>query len=121
VASATGHKWKMRQAPVGATEWRREISAAPAGACASFVAYRCWQSLRRPNVPCPSGTGPVPHLLGHSRHQRATVTRRKVAGMEVASLLGLLFWLLNSSSSSFCRSADRPFSSAASKAFMVGP
>jgi hypothetical protein len=51
----------------------------------------------------------------------ATVTRKKVAGMEVASLLGLLFWLLNRTSSSFCRSPARPFFSAASNAFMVGP
>jgi len=53
--------------------------------------------------------------------QTATVTRKKVAGMEVASLLGLLFWLANNSSSSLCRSAARPFFSAASNAFMVGP
>lgn len=51
----------------------------------------------------------------------ATVTRKKVAGIEVAALFELLFWLLNRSSSSFCRSAARPFFSAASKAFMVGP
>jgi hypothetical protein len=50
-----------------------------------------------------------------------TVTRRNVAGMEVVSLLELLFWLLNKASNSFCRSAARPFFSAASKAFMVGP
>src|SRR5437867_760694 len=37
----------------------------------------------------------------------STVTRRNVAGMDVASWL--LFWLLNSSSSSFCSSAARPF------------
>ena len=71
-------------------------------------------------------------LSGHRPHsartrslggfdQTATVTRRKVAGMEVAFLLGLLFWLLNRASSSFCRSAARPFFSAASNAFMVGP
>lgn len=53
--------------------------------------------------------------------QSATVTRKKVAGMDVASLRGLWFWRLNSSSSSFCKSAARPFFSAASKAFMVGP
>ena len=53
--------------------------------------------------------------------QSATVTRKKVAGMDVASLRGLWFWQLNSSSSSFCKSAARPFFSAASKAFMVGP
>ena len=50
-----------------------------------------------------------------------TVTRKKVAGMEVESLLELLFWLLKSTSSSFCKSPARPFFSAASKAFMVGP
>ena len=53
--------------------------------------------------------------------QSATVTRKKVAGMDVASSLRLLFWLLNRTSSSFCRSAARPFFSAASNAFMVGP
>ena len=41
--------------------------------------------------------------------------------MEVASVLGLVFWLLKSASSSFCRSAVRPFASAASNAFIVGP
>src|SRR5450631_1143800 len=51
----------------------------------------------------------------------ATVTRKKVAEMEVVSLLGLLFWLLNRTSSSFRRSPARPFFSAASNAFMVGP
>jgi hypothetical protein len=54
-------------------------------------------------------------------NQTAIITRRKVAGMEVASLLGLLFWLLNRASNSFCRSAARPLFSAASNAFMVGP
>src|SRR5690349_10656578 len=51
--------------------------------------------------------------------QTATVTRRKVAGIDVTTLP--LFCLLKSSSCSFCRSAARPFFSAASKAFMVGP
>ena len=46
--------------------------------------------------------------------------RAVVAGMDVTSLRGLWFWRLNSSSSSFCKSAARPFFSAASKAFMVG-
>lgn len=50
-----------------------------------------------------------------------TVTRKKVAGMEVTSVLVLLLWLLNRTSSSWCRSPARPFFSAASKAFMVGP
>ncbi len=60
-------------------------------------------------------------LTPYELFQSATVTRKKVAGMEVASLLGLLFWLANNSSSSLCRSAARPFFSAASNAFMVGP
>jgi hypothetical protein len=60
-------------------------------------------------------------LLPLEPFQSATVTRKKVAGMDVASLRGLWFWRLNSSSSSFCKSAARPFFSAASKAFMVGP
>ncbi len=49
------------------------------------------------------------------------VTRKKVAGIEVVSLPGLLFWLLNRTSSSFCSSPALPFFSAASNAFMVGP
>jgi pyridoxamine 5'-phosphate oxidase-like protein len=51
----------------------------------------------------------------------ATVTRRKVAGIEVASSLGLVFWLLKRASSSACRSSSRPLAAAASNAFMVGP
>lgn len=54
-------------------------------------------------------------------YQRATVTRKKVAGMEVVSLPLLLFWLRNKTSSSFFRSPARPFFSAASNAFIVGP
>ena len=42
------------------------------------------------------------------------MTRRKVAGMEVAFLSGLLFSWLNSSSNSFCKSLAWPFFSAAS-------
>ncbi len=38
-----------------------------------------------------------------SLFQTSTVTRRNVAGMNVASLLGLLFWLLNRASNSFCK------------------
>ena len=53
--------------------------------------------------------------------QRVTVTRKKVAGMDVVSSCELLFWPLNRFSSSFCRSLARPFFSAASNAFMVGP
>src|SRR5687768_7297383 len=56
---------------------------------------------------------------GSSAVYAETVTRRKVAGMDVA--FGLVFWLLNSASSSVCRSVARQFFSAASKAFMVGP
>jgi hypothetical protein len=51
----------------------------------------------------------------------ATVTRRKVAGMEVASSLGFAFWALKRVSNSACRSSSRPLAAAASKAFMVGP
>lgn len=53
--------------------------------------------------------------------QRETVTRKNVAGINVASFRGLLFSRLNKSSSSLCKSAARPFFSAASKAFIVGP
>src|SRR6266481_6473183 len=59
-------------------------------------------------------------LLPLEPFQSATVTRKKVAGMDVASLRGLWFWRLNSSSNSFCKSAARPFFSAASNAVMVG-
>ena len=41
--------------------------------------------------------------------------------MEVASLRGLWFWRLNSSSSSFCKSAARPFFSAAARAGARAP
>ncbi len=69
---------------------------------------------------------PFFRILGRRRagvlvNYAQTVTRKKVAGMEVASLRGLLFWLSNRTSSSFCRSPARPFFSAASNAFMVGP
>src|SRR5438034_53717 len=63
----------------------------------------------------------LPSLPPWELLQSATVTRKKVAGMEVASLPELLFWLANNSSRSLCRSAARPFFSAASNAFMVGP
>lgn len=81
-----------------------------------------------------SGTDPFSHGYGWQavsrrlrdalpyRHlQSATVTRKKVAGIEVASLVGLLFCSWNRTSSSFCNSAARPSFSAASNAFMVGP
>jgi hypothetical protein len=58
----------------------------------------------------PSKSGPA------SRPYRLTVTRRKVAGIDVAS--SLVFCSLNRASNSAWRSALRP--SAASKAFMVG-
>lgn len=54
-----------------------------------------------------------------SRRYRWTVTRRKVAGIEVAT--SLVFCSLNSFSSSAWRSASRPFAAAAANAFMVGP
>jgi len=62
-----------------------------------------------------------PEIVSFTPAQTETVTRRKVAGMEVASSLGLWFWALKSASSSACRSASRPLAAAASKAFIVGP
>ena len=50
-----------------------------------------------------------------------TVTRRNVAGIDVVPGAGLWFWLSKSAASSFCSSAPRPFFSAASNAFIVGP
>src|SRR5450759_1047732 len=47
-----------------------------------------------------------PNAVRHSA-QTVTVTRKKVAGIDVASLFALLFWLLNSASSSFCSSSAR--------------
>src|ERR1051326_917232 len=49
------------------------------------------------------------------------VTHRKVAGIEVRSLRPLVFWRSNSAFNSFFNSSARPFFSAASKAFIVGP
>jgi hypothetical protein len=64
----------------------------------------------------------LPDELGVvQRGHTATVTRRKVAGMEVAASLGLVFWLLKSASSSDWSSASRPLAAAASNAFIVGP
>ena len=64
-------------------------------------------------LPSPTATGnqarPPIYLL--------TVTRRKVAGIEVLPALVLVFLLSNSVASSFLRSPARPFFSAASKAF----
>lgn len=39
--------------------------------------------------------------LANTSQFTATVTRKKVAGIDVVSLLGLLFWLSNRPSSSF--------------------
>lgn len=52
--------------------------------------------------------------------QRLTVTRRKVAAIEVPPSV-LVFCDLTSSTSSACSSTTFPFFSAASKAFIVGP
>ena len=52
---------------------------------------------------------------------RETVTRRKVAGIEVVLPSGLWFFRPNSATSSRSRSAVLPFSLAATKAFIVGP
>ncbi len=61
------------------------------------------------------------YAVPFGRAHTATVTRRKVAGMEVASSFWLAFWPLKRASSSACSSASRPSAAAASKAFMVGP
>ena len=50
---------------------------------------------------------------------RLTVTRKKLAGIDVAS--SLVFCSSNRASSSSWSSASRPFAAAASNAFMVGP
>lgn len=50
-----------------------------------------------------------------------TVTRKKEAGIVVASLVLAWFCRLNSRSSSFCICSALPVLAAASKAFMVGP
>ena len=62
-----------------------------------------------------SGDGPA------LSNQIVAVTRRKVAGMDVRESLPDLFCALKRVSNSFCRSAARPFFSAASNAVMVGP
>ena len=79
-----------------------------------------WLPPRREACP-PMCTARQGNASSRPRLQSAAVTRRNVAGMEVASLLGLLFCPLKRASNSFCRSAARPFASAASNAFMVGP
>ena len=53
--------------------------------------------------------------------QRAAVTRRNVAGIEVVSGLGLSFCALKRATSSSASSVVRPLASAASNAFIVGP
>jgi hypothetical protein len=53
--------------------------------------------------------------------KRVTATRRNVAGIEVDSGFPVVFCKLNRASSSFWRSAARPFASAAASAFTVGP
>jgi hypothetical protein len=67
----------------------------------------------------PPLTGDLSSLVAEL--QFPTVTSKKVAGIEVASALGLVFCSLKSASSSACRSASRPSAVAASNAFMVGP
>ena len=55
------------------------------------------------------------------RYPTRTVTRRNVAGIDAAAWSLLVFWLANSVSSSCFSASLRPFFSAASKAFIVGP
>ena len=67
-----------------------------------------------------TGHCPLEPKGAESQATRA-VTRRKVAGIDVASFRELVFWVSNSASNSFFSSSARPFFSAASNAFMVGP
>ncbi|MDQ1433851.1 MAG: phosphatidylinositol-3-phosphatase, partial [Actinomycetota bacterium] len=62
-----------------------------------------------------------PALGGEISGQTSTVTRRKVAVIDVVSSFALWFCSLNRAASSRCRSSARPFISAASNAFIVGP
>jgi hypothetical protein len=72
-----------------------------------------------PGLPVAMSLGwPLPQ---RRRAQTDTVTRKNVAGIEVEAFDVLWFWLVNSASSSDCRSVARLFFSAASKAFIVGP
>ena len=87
--------------------------------------------------PLPSGEGFVPGIfpiwtaqplqglsycpwLGGQRHSE-TVTRRKVAGMDVPPLPLLVFCAFARPTSCWWRSSTLPFFSAASYAFIVGP
>lgn len=60
-------------------------------------------------------------VVASAGQSTAIVTRRNVAGIEVVSGCWLLFCPLNKVSNSMRSSPARPFVSAASKAFMVGP
>src|SRR5437667_12506618 len=80
------------------------------------------EQTRRLLAPTQGGPSePVTPSRSVTPSQTATVTRRKVAGIELASSLGLAFWALKRASSSACSSASRPFADADSNAFMVGP
>ena len=100
-----GHKGAMsaaasrRPVPITKARWKPIVAHRSSG---------CWSSR---------GAVAFPLRPAHT----AIVTRRKVAGIEVASSLGLAFWALKSASNSACRSASRPLAAAASNAFMVGP
>src|SRR6266567_9189316 len=83
------------------------------------VARRADQKAPRADARRPLGAGTPSRSV--TPDQTATVTRKNVAGVEVASSLGLAFWALKRASSSACSSASRPLAVAASNAFMVGP
>jgi hypothetical protein len=73
-------------------------------------------------IECGHAASFVGHVVIYVDRQmtyRRTVTRRKVAGMDVP--LSLVFCSLKSASSSVCRSAWRPSEAAAANAFIVGP
>ena len=89
--------------------------------CAARVSGHQWILGAHGNVVAFQGLLESVHL-GRWLHQvTETVTRKKVAVMDVLSLLWLLFSRSKRASISFCRSPARSFFDAASKAFMVGP
>src|SRR5262249_38892438 len=62
------------------------------------------------------------HLeISGTRAHRLTVTRKKVAGIEVPPLPLRVFWRSKRATSSCCSSVALPFCSAAVNAFIVGP
>ena len=106
---------------------RQTVRPSLAGALAVVdVVVPTVRLARAVEVVLPGGSTPTPRQDEHryddhhaQGHDRVTVTRRKVAGIDVAS--ALVFCSLKRASSSAWSSSSRPLAEAASKAFMVGP